>query len=105
LADFTYVLTNWINGGVSGIADLTAHGVPTMAEFVAEYCRLTGRPGIDNLDWYLAYNLFRLAAILQGIAGRVRDGTANSPQALANVARIPGLASLAWEYAVRAGAK
>ena len=62
LADFTYVLTNWINGGVSGIADLTAHGIPTIDEFVAEYCRLTGRPGIENLDWYLAYNLFRLAA-------------------------------------------
>jgi aminoglycoside phosphotransferase (APT) family kinase protein len=56
------------------------------------------------LDWYFAYNLFRLVCILQGIAGRVRDGTAASPQALEMAARAPLLAEAAWGYAVKAGA-
>ncbi len=105
LADFTYLLMNWVNGTVSTIPDLKAHGIPTMDEYVAEYCRLTGRDSLPQLDWYLAYNAFRLCGILQGIVGRVRDGTANSPQAAAMADRVPLLASQAWEYAQRAGAK
>ena len=105
LADFTYLLMNWVNGAISQIPDLTAHGIPTLDEYVAEYCRLTGRDGLPELDWYFAYNGFRLAGILQGIVGRVRDGTANSPQALASAERVPGLAKMAWHYAQRAGAK
>ena len=105
LADFTYLLMNWVNGAISTIPDLTAHGIPTIDEYVAEYCRLTGRDGLPELDWYFAYNGFRLAGILQGIVGRVRDGTANSPQAHAQAERVPGLANMAWTYAQRAGAK
>jgi aminoglycoside phosphotransferase (APT) family kinase protein len=105
LADFTYLLMNWVNGAISQIPDLPAHGIPTIDEYVAEYCRLTGRDGLPELDWYFAYNGFRLAGILQGIVGRVRDGTANSPQAHAQAERVPGLASMAWHYAQRAGAK
>ena len=104
LADFSYVLMQWINGTISTLPDLKAHGIPTMDEYIAEYCRQTGRPGLPNLDWYFSYNAFRLAGILQGIVGRVRDGTANSPQALENAARVPLLAQTAWEYARRAGA-
>lgn len=105
LADFTYLLMNWLNGGISQIADLKAHGIPTLEEYVAEYCRLTNRPnGLPELNWYFAYNAFRLAGILQGIVGRVRDGTANSPQAAANAERIPLLAASAWEFAKKAGA-
>lgn len=104
LADFTYLLMNWVNGTISTIPDLAAHGIPTMEEYVAEYCRLTGRAGLPELNWYFAYNSFRLAGIVQGILGRVRDGTANSPQAAAMAARVPLLADAAWSFAQKAGA-
>ena len=105
LADFTYLLMNWVNGTVATIPDLKAHGIPTLDEYVAEYCRLTGRDGLPDLNWYFAYNGFRLAGILQGIVGRVRDGTANSPQAAAMADRGPLLGEMAWTYARKAGAK
>ena len=104
LADFTYLLMNWVNGTVSTIPDLKAHGIPTLDEYVAEYCRLTGRDGLPDLNWYFAYNGFRLAGILQGIVGRVRDGTANSPQAAAMADRVPLLGEMAWNFAKQAGA-
>ena len=56
------------------------------------------------LDWYFAYNLFRLVGILQGIAGRVRDGTASNALAAQNAVRTPRLAEAAWQFAIRAGA-
>jgi aminoglycoside phosphotransferase (APT) family kinase protein len=59
---------------------------------------------VPDLNWYFAYNLFRLVGILQGIAGRVRDGTAASPQAAEMAARTPRLAEAAWSFAQRAGA-
>jgi aminoglycoside phosphotransferase (APT) family kinase protein len=104
LADFTYLLMNWVNGAISEIPDLPAHGIPTVDDYVAEYCRLTGREGLPDLNWYFAYNAFRLVGILQGIIGRVRDGTANSPLALERAGRIPVLAETAWGFAVKAGA-
>jgi aminoglycoside phosphotransferase (APT) family kinase protein len=105
LADFSYVLMQWINGTISTIPDQKAHGIPTMEEVVAEYCRLTGRAGLPDLNWYFAYNAFRLAGILQGIVGRARDGTANSPQAAAMEERVPVLGDTAWKLAVAAGAE
>ncbi len=104
LADFTYLLMNWVNGPISQIPDLRAHGVPTLEEAVAIYSRLTGRDGVEHLDWYFAYNAFRLAGILQGIVGRVRDGTANSPQAAAMAPRVRSLAQASWAFAQKAGA-
>jgi aminoglycoside phosphotransferase (APT) family kinase protein len=104
LADFTYVLMQWVNGSIAAIPDLEAHGIPTMEEYVAEYCRLTGRAGLPDLNWYFAYNAFRLAGIVQGIVGRARDGTANSPQAAAMEARVPLLGEAAWKFAKKAGA-
>ena len=109
LADFTYLLMNWVmpsdqRGGLAGIDDLKAHGIPTIEEYVAEYCRLTGRSGLPQLDWYFSYNLFRLAGICQGIVGRVRDGTAASAHASLMEARVPLLANAAWGFAQRAGA-
>ena len=104
LADFSYVLMNWVNGAISQIPDLEAWGIPTMREYIDEYCRLTGRSGLPELDWYFAYNAFRLAGICQGIVGRVRDGTANSPQAATMAERVPLLAQSAWAFAERAGA-
>jgi aminoglycoside phosphotransferase (APT) family kinase protein len=104
LADFTYVLMQWVNGSISTIPDLKAHGIPTMEEYVDEYCRLTGRSGLPNLNWFFSYNAFRLAGIVQGIVGRARDGTANSPQAAAMEARVPLLGEAAWKFALAAGA-
>jgi aminoglycoside phosphotransferase (APT) family kinase protein len=104
LGDFTYLLMNWFNGAISMLPDLKAHGIPTIEEYTAEYCRLTKRDNLPNLDWFFAYNTFRLAGILQGILGRVRDGTANHPQAAAMALRIPPLAKAGWGFAQRAGA-
>ncbi|MFZ4120778.1 MAG: phosphotransferase family protein [Caulobacterales bacterium] len=108
LADFSYLLMNWVmapEGGRSGLAglDLKALGIPSIEEMVEVYCAKTGRTSLPNLDWYFAYNLFRLAAICQGIAGRVRDGTASSPHALQMGARVPLLADGALQAARRAG--
>jgi aminoglycoside phosphotransferase (APT) family kinase protein len=105
LADFTYLLMNWFNGSIGSLPDLKAHGIPSIEEYIAEYCRLTGRSGLPQLEWFYAYNTFRLAGILQGILGRVRDGTANSPSAAAMAARVPPLAKAGWAFAQRAGAR
>jgi aminoglycoside phosphotransferase (APT) family kinase protein len=104
LADFTYFLMGWVNGAMAAITDKKAHGAPDVDEVVAEYCRLTNRPGLPDLNWYFAYNIFRLAGIVQGIVGRARDGTANSPQAAAMSARVPALGAAAWRFAEKAGA-
>ena len=71
---------------------------------MALYCRLTGRAGVPELDWYFAYNLFRLAGILQGIAKRVQIGTAASDHAREMATRTPRLAEAAWGFAQKAGA-
>jgi aminoglycoside phosphotransferase (APT) family kinase protein len=105
LADFTYFLMNWVNGSISQIPDLKAHGIPTVEETVAYYCELTGRKGLPDLYWYFSYNAFRLAGIVQGILGRVRDGTANSPQAAAMGPRVLSLAQASWHFAQKAGAE
>jgi aminoglycoside phosphotransferase (APT) family kinase protein len=112
LADFTYHIMQWrmpaggTGGGTGSLvgADLKALGIPLEEEYVALYCRRTGRSGIDNLDFYFAYNFFRLGCILQGIIGRVRDGTAASAHAESMAAAVRPLAELGWQYARRAGA-
>ena len=72
---------------------------PPKPKYANAYCRRTGRKSIPELDWYLAYNVFRLAAILQGIAGRVRDGTASNAQAAQTAAAVKPLAEIAWRFA------
>jgi aminoglycoside phosphotransferase (APT) family kinase protein len=104
LADFAYLLMNWVNGSLSAVPDLSARGIPTAEEAVEYYCSLTGRSGLHDLDWFFAYNTFRLAGILQGIVGRVRDGTANSPHAAQQADRVLSLAQASWKFAQRAGA-
>lgn len=108
LADFSYLLMNWQTppDGRAGIAGMTGAqtGIPTMEEAVARYCAATGRDGVPQLDWYFAYNLFRLVGIVQGIKRRMIDGNASSAQAEQTVARLPMLASAAWHFATRAGA-
>ncbi len=107
LGDFTYYLMSWVmpSDGRAGLGgrDLKALNIPTIDDVVAQYCKLTGRDGIPDLDWYFAYNAFRLAGILQGIAGRVRDGTASSAHATQMVQRIRPLAQAAFMFAERAG--
>ena len=107
LADFSYHCMSWRIPpaqfrGIGGL-DLASLGIPSEAEYVAMYCRRTGRESIPHWDFYLAYNMFRLAAILQGIAGRVRDGTAASVHAQRAGLAVPPLARLGWQYAERAG--
>ena len=112
LADFTYSMLQWVmpqigdGAGVATIAtaDLKSLGIPTLEEYVQLYCERTNRPGIDNLDYYFAFNFFKLAGILQGIVGRVRDGTASSAHAEEQAARVKPLAQTAWKFAQQAGA-
>jgi aminoglycoside phosphotransferase (APT) family kinase protein len=108
LADFSYHLMMYrmpasIFTGLAGL-DLPALNIPSEADYVAAYCRRTGRGGIDNLDFYAAFNMFRLAAILHGIKGRLVRGTAASAHAGKMVEGLEPLAGLAWEQARRAGA-
>jgi aminoglycoside phosphotransferase (APT) family kinase protein len=87
-----------------GGLDLPALGIPTRDEAVALYCRAAGRADLPELDWYFAYNLFRLVGILQGVAARAKAGNAASEHAAAMAARVPTLAASAWAFAERAGA-
>lgn len=108
LADFSYFLMSWVTEpeGRSGVKGLTGPdtGIPTLEEVVARYCLATGRDGVPDLNWYFAYNLFRLTGIVQGIKKRIIDGNASSDQAAATVARLRPLAEAAWQFAKEAGA-
>jgi aminoglycoside phosphotransferase (APT) family kinase protein len=100
IADFSYHCMSWRIPpaqfrGIGGL-DLVSLGIPSEAEYVAMYCRRTGRESIPNWDFYLAYNMFRLAAILQGIMKRALDGTAASQQALDAGKRARPLAEMGW---------
>ncbi|OWU83520.1 aminoglycoside phosphotransferase [Oceanicola sp. 22II-s10i] len=101
LADFTYhaLMYRMPPDIVAGLGDVdpAALGLPTEAEYVAEYCRHTGRDGIPNYDFYIAFNFFRLAAIFHGIKGRAARGQAASAHVEARVAAYPRLVALAVE--------
>ncbi|HEY1311498.1 MAG TPA: phosphotransferase family protein, partial [Pseudolabrys sp.] len=113
LADFTYHLMAWhmphseSSAGTATLAghDLKALGIPAMADYVDAYVARTGLDPRPALPVYLAYNFFRIAAILQGIIGRVRDGTATSEFAPAKAEMIRPLADKAWGFAREAGAR
>ncbi|HMH17009.1 MAG TPA: phosphotransferase [Burkholderiales bacterium] len=106
LADFSYHCMSWHipPGAFRGIAglDLAALGIPSESQYLASYCARTGREGIAHWDFYLAYNLFRIAAILQGVMKRALEGTASSAQALEAGRRAGPLAELGWKYAEKA---
>lgn len=108
LADFSYLLMSWVTEpeGRSGVKGLTgpATGIPTIEDMVSHYCAATGRDGVPDLNWYFAYNLFRLTGIVQGIKKRILDGNASSAHAVQTVERLPGLAAAAWAFAEKAGA-
>jgi aminoglycoside phosphotransferase (APT) family kinase protein len=103
LADFAYHCMSWHipPGQFRGIAGLNLEdlGIPSEAQYVAKYCERTGRAGIEQSHWdfYIAYNLFRIAAILQGIMKRVVDGTAASVHARDAGMRARPMADLGWK--------
>ena len=109
LADFSYHCMSWhipaqLGRGIAGL-DLAALGIPSEEDHIRNYCERTGIATPDALraDWnfYLAYNMFRIAAILQGIAKRVEAGTASSAQARASGDTARPMAQLAWSFAQR----
>jgi aminoglycoside phosphotransferase (APT) family kinase protein len=89
--------------GLAGL-DLAALGIPALDAIVQRYAARSGVPVAGQLDWYFAYNLFRLAGIVQGIKKRVIDGTASHAHAEEMAKRVPMLASAAWSFAQKAGA-
>ena len=103
LADFAYHCMSWHipPGQFRGIAglDLEALGIPSEADYIRMYCKRVNREPIDPSHWdfYIAYNLFRIAAILQGILKRVVDGTAASAHARDAGSRARPLAELGWQ--------
>ena len=109
LADFSYHCMAWhippgTFRGIGGL-DVASLGIPTEVDYIRRYCERTGltTPEALKADWnfYLAYNLFRIAAILQGIAKRVETGTASSAQAVSSAAGAPLLAKMAWDFALK----
>ncbi len=109
LADFSYHCMSWhiAPGAFRGIGglDLKALGIPTEADYIATYCKRTGktiRP--EDFSFYLAYNMFRMAGILQGIMKRYVDGTASSAQALKSGKSARAMAEMGWRYANKASA-
>ena len=108
LSDFAYLMMAWrlppdIFRGLAG-HELAALGIPSEAEFVAAYCKRTGRTGIPDFDYYLVFNLFRIAAILHGVWSRALRGNASSDNALATGRRAETIAEIAWSMAQQLGA-
>lgn len=107
LADFSYHCMAWHipPGSFRGIGglDFEALGIPLEDDYIRKYCDRTGlaEPHQLKADWnfYMAYNMFRIAAILQGIAKRVETGTASSAQAVSSAAGARPLAQMAWTFA------
>ncbi len=112
LADLAYHLMQWAmppseaNAGVGTLVghDVAALGIPSRSAYVDAYVARTGLDPRPHLPAYLAYNFFRLAAILQGIVGRVRDGTATNENAASMALMVRPLAVTAWEFAKEASA-
>jgi aminoglycoside phosphotransferase (APT) family kinase protein len=102
-ADFTYHLLMYrmpaaLFSGLAGM-ELEPLGIPSEEEYTAAYCRRTGRDGLPNVDYLVVFCLFRLAAIIHGIKGRLVRGNASSAHAAEMVERLEPLAELALEQA------
>jgi len=107
LADFAYHAMSWridpaLYNGLGGV-DVAALGIPDEAEYFAQYCRHTGRAEIADWEFYMAYSLFRFAAICQGIAKRAIDGTAASKEAVAIGSLAQPFGEQAWDLAKSLG--
>ena len=103
VADFSYLAMQWVMPADGGAAlnglDLPPLGIPSLEEIVERYSERSGVPVGARLDWYFAYNLFRLAGIVQGIKKRLLDGTASHANAAEIAAKVPSLARAAWSFA------
>ena len=102
LADLANQCMAWMlprEGRVKGLAgvDRAALGIPTDEQYIASYCQRTGRDGIENWPFYLAFSLFRLAAILQGIRKRAQIGTASNADAESGGEAVQVMAAMALE--------
>ncbi|MCG2839360.1 phosphotransferase family protein [Sandaracinobacter sp. RS1-74] len=111
LADFSYHLMMYRMPamGTVGLSEvnLAEMNIPSEADYIERYCRTVGRDPLEvtaNMDFYVAYNMFRLAAILHGIKGRVLRGNASNAHAKAMAANVEPLAKLAWAQALKGGA-
>jgi aminoglycoside phosphotransferase (APT) family kinase protein len=105
LADFSYHCMSWhvapaLWRGIGGL-DLDSLGIPSEKDYVQTYINSTGFSGQEHWDFYISYNLFRMAAILQGIMRRALDGTAAAADALETGKKGRALAEIAWQYAQR----
>jgi len=108
VADFAYHammyrMPSLVVAGLGGI-DLAPLNIPSEADYVAAYAARTKRATLDGYDYAIAFNFFRLAAIIHGIKGRVIRGNASNVDARARADALPLFTKLAWEQAERAGA-
>ena len=98
IADFNYHCISWRN--IPQLADekfCKEYGIPSEKEYREMYAETTGKDLSSNWEFYYIFNIFKLAGILQGIMGRVRDGTAASKQAAERASGARGLADSGWE--------
>ena len=105
VSDFAYQAMAWRLSpqqfrGLKGF-DLEALGIPSEAEYIALYCRRTGRASIPDWEIYLIFNMFRIAAILHGVLSRAIQGNASSANAIEQGSRARLVADTAWEMAQR----
>jgi aminoglycoside phosphotransferase (APT) family kinase protein len=105
LADFSYHCLAWhiphaLWRGIEGL-DLKALGIPDEASYMRRYRDVTGTDASEHWDFYLAYNLFRLAAIMQGVAKRAFEGNAVASDAMETGRLAKPMAELGWRYAQR----
>ncbi len=108
LGDLAYNCLHWhlppdAFGGLAGTT-IAGTGIPTEADYLKAYCRRTGRPDIEDWHFYVAFALFRLAAIMQGVLKRALEGNASSPDSEERGRRAPLVAAAGWEAVERAGA-
>jgi aminoglycoside phosphotransferase (APT) family kinase protein len=105
LSDFAYNAMAWRLSpedfrGLKGV-DHQALGIPAEDEYVAAYCRRTGRDGIAHWEFYLIFNMFRIGAILHGVLARALQGNASSQNAVNQGGRAQRVADVAWDMAQR----
>jgi len=105
IADFVYHCMKYRmpGGGIASMSDAekTKLGIPTEMEYRNLYCEFTGRKEIPNFDFYMAFGMFRLVGILQGVAKRFLDGNASSANAAETAKRTRPMAEAGWAQALR----
>jgi aminoglycoside phosphotransferase (APT) family kinase protein len=98
LADLAYQIMGWAMPSSLAGVDRKALGIPSDEEYIAEYCRRTGRDAVENMNFYMVFCVFRLAAILQGVWKRAVQGNASSPEALERGKMVKPLAEMGLTY-------